>query len=141
MQVSKLLKYSNNPWLKLNVLTRSNLLHYDSLDKISRLCDAGHDLVAHKLTPDHKSLARYMQSLHCKYDCDEMNLLFHFLFVKDAKSVFHGKYDMSKKIYILENENFKWNIENCYIQSRKIIWLPVNVVSTQRISTSGMRVP
>lgn len=93
--------------LKLNVLIRSNLLHYDSLDKISRLCDAGHDLVAHKLTPDHKSLARYsyMQSLHCKYDCDEMYLLFHFLFVTDAISVFHGYYDMSKNIYILENES------------------------------------
>lgn len=108
LQLSKLLKYSNNPRLKSNVLTRSNLLHYDdSLDKISRLCDAGHDLVAHKLTPDHKSLARYMQSLHCKYDCDEIYLLFHFLFVTDAISVFHGKYDMSRTVYTLLNENFK----------------------------------
>lgn len=105
LQASILLKYSNNPRLKLNVLIRSNLLHYDSLDKISRLCDAGHDLVAHKLTPDHKSLARYIQSLHCKYDCDEMYLLFHFLFVTDAISDFHGYYDMSKNIYILESEN------------------------------------
>lgn len=106
-QLSKLLKYSHNPRLKLNVLIRSDLLHYDSLDKIFRLCDAGHDLLAHKLTPDHKSLARYMQSLHCKYDCDEMYLLFHFLFVIDAISVFHGYVDVSKKILILENENLK----------------------------------
>lgn len=109
LQASKLLKYYNNPGLKLNVLIRSNLLYYVSLDKISRLCDAGHDLVAQKLPSDHKSLSRYMQSLHCKYDCGEMYLLFHFLFVTDAISVFHGYYDVSN---ILKNENCKWNIDD-----------------------------